>query len=181
MRARNAWSLAIAAVGLSLLLSCATTDMGITTAVKAKFVADDAVKASQIEVTTKNGVVTLTGNVDSENAKKRAIELAEATKGVTSVVDMIAAKTASGGGDAPDPSRTIGETITDTGITMSVKTKLLEDELVKGLAIDVDTRDGVVFLTGKVRSDAEKQKAIQLAKDTNGVKDVQANLTLQKS
>jgi hyperosmotically inducible periplasmic protein len=181
MRARHAWSLALAVVGLSLLLSCAATDTGITTAVKAKFAADDTVKASQIDVTTQDGIVTLTGNVDSENAKNKAIELARATKGVKNVVDMISAQTASGSGDAPDPNRTIGETVTDTGITMSVKTKLLEDELVKGLAIDVDTRDGVVYLTGKVRSEAEKEKAIQLAKDTNGVKDVQANLTLEKS
>jgi osmotically-inducible protein OsmY len=123
----------------------------------------------------------MTGNVDSENTKIRAIELAKATKGVTSVIDMIAARTASGSGNAPDPERTVGETVTDTGITMSVKGRLLEDALVKGLEIDVDTRDGVVFLTGSVGSDAEKQKAIQLAKETKGVRDVQANLTLQKS
>ena len=51
----------------------------------------------------------------------------------------------------------------------------------KGLKIDVDTRDAVVFLTGAVGSDAEKDKAVQLAKDTKGVKEVKANLTLQKS
>ena len=64
---------------------------------------------------------------------------------------------------------------------MSVKTRLLDDPQVKGLRIDVDTRDGVVFLTGAVGSDVEKQKAIQLAKETKGVRDVQSNLTLQKS
>jgi hyperosmotically inducible protein len=177
---QNTWKLATAAVGLSLLLSCAATDPGITTAVKSKLAADDTVKASQIDVTTREGVVTLTGNVDSEAAKQKAIELARATKGVKSVVDQISARTAEGTGDAPDPNRTIGETVTDSGITMSVKTKLLEDDLVKGLAIDVDTREGIVYLTGKVRSDVEKERAIQLAKDTNGVKDVQANLTLEK-
>jgi hyperosmotically inducible protein len=170
----------MAAVGLSLLVSCAATDTGITTAVKSKFAADDTVKASQIEVTTVNGVVTLTGNVDSENAKRQAIQLAQATKGVRNVVDQISARTAEGNGDAPDSNRTVGETVTDTGITMSVKTKLLEDDVVKGLSIDVDTRGGIVYLTGKVRSDVEKERAIQLAKDTNGVKDVQANLTLEK-
>lgn len=181
MRTRNAWSLAILAAGLSLVMSCASTDMGITTSVKTQLVTDPVVKASQIDVKTANGIVTLTGNVDSADAKKRAIELATNTKGVVSVIDMIAAKTASGNGDAPDPNRTIGETITDTGITISVKNQLLDDPQVKGLGIDVDTRDGVVFLTGSVGTDAERQKAIQLAKDTKGVREVQANLTLQKS
>jgi len=181
MKARNVLSLIALAAGLSLVASCGTTDTGITTAVKSKFIADETVKSAQIEVSTKDGVVTLTGNVDSQNAKDRAIQLAKATTGVVSVVDMISARQASGGGDAPDPSRSGGEVITDAGITMSVKTQLLDDPLVKGLKIDVDTRDAVVFLTGSVGNDAEKNKAIQLAKETKGVKDVKANLTVQKS
>jgi hyperosmotically inducible protein len=181
MKVRNAVSLAVLVAGLSLVVSCATTDTGITTAVKSKFIADDAVKSSQIEVTTNAGVVTLTGNVDSDNAKYRAIQLAKATKGVVSVVDMISAREASGGGDAPDPNRTVGEVFTDAGITMSVKSQLLDDPLVKGLKIDVDTRDAIVFLTGSVGTDAERTKAIQLAKDTKGVRDVKSNLTLLKS
>jgi hyperosmotically inducible protein len=64
---------------------------------------------------------------------------------------------------------------------MSVKSKLLDDPLVKGLKIDVDTREGVVFLTGAVGSDAEMEKAIQLAKETNGVREVKANLTLKRT
>lgn len=181
MKVRSVSSFAVLIAGLSLVASCATTDTGITTAVKSNFIADETVKSAQIEVATKNGVVTLTGNVDNENAKNRAIQIAKATTGVVSVVDMISAREASGGGDAPDPSRTVGEVVTDAGITMSVKTQLLDDPLVKGLKIDVDTRDAVVFLTGSVGTDAEKEKAIQLAKDTKGVRDVKANLTLQKS
>jgi osmotically-inducible protein OsmY len=160
-------------------MSCASTDTGVTAKVKAKFAADDIVKASQIDVETSNGVVTLKGNVDSEEAKNRAMQLAKDTSGVVNVVDMISARRASGSGDAPDPDRTMGETLDDAGITMSVKSKLLDDPLVKGLKIDVDTRERVVYLTGTVGSNAEKQKAIQLAKDTKGVRDVQANLTLQ--
>ena len=181
MKVRNAWSLVILVSGLCLVTACAMTDTGITTNVKSKFLADDVVKSSQIDVATKHGVVTLTGNVDSEEAKQKALELARATTGVRNVIDMISAREASGSGDAPEPSRSLGETVTDSGITMSVKSRLLDDPQVKGLQIDVDTRDGVVFLTGSVGSDAEKEKAIQLAKETKGVRDVQSNLTLQKS
>ncbi len=181
MKVQNVFPLAVLVAGLCFVTSCALTDTGITTNVKAKFLADDLVKSSQLEVTTKDGVVTLTGNVDSEAAKSKALELAKATTGVKNVVDMISAKEASGGGNAPEPARSLGETITDAGITMSVKSQFLDDPLVKGLKIDVDTRDGVVFLTGSIGSDAEMQKAIQLAKDTKGVRDVKPNLTLQKS
>jgi len=178
MKVRNIGSLVVLMAGLALVMSCASPDMGITAKVKAKFAADDVVKASQIDVATKNGAVTLTGNVDSDEAKTRAIDLARGTAGVVNVVDMISARRASGGGDAPEPDRTVGESVGDAGITISVKGQLRDDPLVKARTIDVDTRDGVVFLTGTVGSDIERQKAIQLARDTKGVRDVQANLTL---
>jgi len=181
MKVRNVMSLMALVAGLSLITACGTTDTGITTAVKSKFIADETVKSAQIEVATKDGVVTLTGNVDNADAKNRAIQLAKATTGVVSVVDMISAREAAGSGDAPDPNRSVGEVVTDAGITMNVKTQLLDDPLVKGLKIDVDTRDAVVYLTGSVGTEAEKDKAIQLAKDSKGVKDVKANLTVQKS
>lgn len=180
MRIRNPWALAILVPALCIFVSCASTDSGITTKVKAQFAMDDLVKASQIEVTTKNGQVTLTGNVDGEQAKDRALELARSASGVLDVVDRISARKASGSGDAPDTDRTVGQVIDDSGITLSVKQRLLDDPLVKGLQIDVDTREGIVFLTGSVRSDAERNQAIQLARGTSGVQDVKANLTITK-
>ena len=163
---------------LAGLVACAETDAGITTKVKSKFAADDLVKAHQIDVTTEGGVVTLTGNVDSLEAKDRALTLARETKGVTDVRDMISARSETGAGTAPDLDRS-GETVVDdAGITLDVKTKLLSDDLVKGLKIDVDTRAGVVYLTGNVGSEAERDQAVKLARESSGVKDVQANLTI---
>ena len=84
---------------------------------------------------------------------------------------MIAVRRASGNAESPDADRTLGVTIDDAGITVRVKTRLLEDPLVKGLAIDVDTRAGVVYLTGNVRTAQEKDQAIRLARETQGVED----------
>jgi hyperosmotically inducible periplasmic protein len=70
---------------------------------------------------------------------------------------------------------------TDSGITADVEAKFAADDVVKSLEIDVDTCDGVVFLTGSVGSDAERQQAIQLARDANDLMGVQSNLTLSKS
>ena len=52
-------------------------------------VLDDLVKARNIHVETNGTVVTLTGAVDSEAERKRAVELAKETEGVTSVIDHL--------------------------------------------------------------------------------------------
>jgi len=166
------------AVIVFLAVSCArTTDAGITGLVKTRLAADDRVRASEINVDTTNGVVTLTGNVDSQEARDRAMELASETSGVHDVRDMISVRKGSASGDAPEPNRRVGERIDDAGITMRVKARLLSDPAVKGLKIDVDTRDGVVFLTGSMLSDAEGKLAIELARATEGVKGVEANFS----
>jgi hyperosmotically inducible protein len=63
---------------------------------------------------------------------------------------------------------------------MKVKAKLLDDPSVKGLKIDVDTREGVVYLTGSVATSQVRDQAIKLARETEGVKDVQANLDVAR-
>ena len=174
MNRKPFWLAPIAAALLTA--ACAHTDVGITTKVRAKMAMDDTVRDSKIEVATENGVVTLTGNIDSAEAKERALSIAKQTTGVVEVRDMIEVRRASGGGEAPEPGRTLGVTIDDADTTVRVKVRLLDDPLVKGLKIDVDTRAGVVFLTGTVDSEKEKEQAIKLARETKGVKDVQANL-----
>ena len=165
---------------LALCVACGPTgDAGVTASVKTKMAADPDVKAMRIEVDTKNGVVTLTGNVDSTVEKDQAIRIARETSGVRDVVDMITVRVAEDRGDAPNTDRTIGERLDDASITMKVKDQLREDPMVKARNIDVDTRDGVVFLTGTVSSNEEKKRAIELARNTPDVRDVQANLDVR--
>src|SRR5688500_15518360 len=68
--------------------------------------------------------------------------------------------------------KTVGETIDDTTITTRVKTAMLNDPAVGGLRIDVDTFKGAVTLSGRVKSQSEKQKAIALARTVSGVTEV---------
>jgi hyperosmotically inducible protein len=167
-------------VALTAIVACARPDAALTAKVKAKLTMDGTVNASELDVTTHKKVVTLTGNLDSDIEKDRAIALARETEGVVDVVDHISVRTASGTGDAPEPSRSVGERIDDASITMAVKAKLLDDPQVKGLDIDVDTREGIVYLTGTVRTDEERSKAMQLARETEHVRDVQANLSIER-
>jgi hyperosmotically inducible protein len=168
-----------AAIGIVLLaVACAQPDPVITGKVKATLAVDSTVKAAQIEVATKDGVVTLTGNLNSQAEKDRAIEIARTMSGVKNVVDMLAVRTSAETGDAPQPERTVGEHVDDAVITASVKTRLLDDPMVKGLKIDVDTRSGVVFLTGSVRSQQESDRAVEIARATDHVRDVKSNLNV---
>jgi osmotically-inducible protein OsmY len=77
--------------------------------------------------------------------------------------------------------RSVGEVIDDSLITAKVKASFAADPQVSALAIDVDTANGIVSLTGVVGSEQERQRAIQLARGIEGVKQVEAhNLHLRR-
>jgi len=176
-RTARGWVASAAVVLASVMIvACSQSDPGVTTAVKAKFAADDTVKAYKINVDTKDGVVTLAGTVETPAAKARAVEIAKATNGVSSVVDELTI-------EAP-PTATSGVEITDMAVdgavTTAVKTKFLADPAISGLKIDVDTKGSVVTLTGTVPTEAEKTKAVETARKTDGVKSVVDNLTVGK-
>ncbi len=188
------WSgVAIAAL---LTVACAQSDPGITTAVKSKMAADDTVKSYRIDVDTKDRVVTLSGAVDTAQARERAIEIARGTEGVQDVVDRLTVTpgaTPTTGIDDPlqdkareaaregqEKAKEVMPALDDATITTKVKTKFLGDTGVPGLKIDVDTKAGVVTLTGTVPTAAEKQRAVELAKATDGVKSVVDRIKVEK-
>ena len=65
--------------------------------------------------------------------------------------------------------------VDDALITTKVKASFAADPQVSALAIDVDTAGGVVTLTGVAAGEPERQRAIQLAQGTEGVRRVDAN------
>lgn len=67
---------------------------------------------------------------------------------------------------------------TDPGITTAVKSKLAADDVVKSYRIDVDTKDHVVTLSGAVDTPAARSRAVELARGTDGVRDVVDQLTV---
>ena len=71
------------------------------------------------------------------------------------------------------------DAVSDTWITSKVKSTFLADSNLSGLDIKVETIDGVVTLTGAVANQAQKDKAVAVAKQIKGVKSVEASgLTL---
>src|SRR6185436_2814173 len=68
-------------------------DVALTSKIKAKMVLDDTVNARAINVTTRDAVVTLSGDVATVDEHDRAIRLARETAGVTEIVDRIGVRT----------------------------------------------------------------------------------------
>ncbi len=76
---------------------------------------------------------------------------------------------------ANDRVEEAGDAVSDTWITTKVKSTLLADGATPGMDIEVETKDGVVSLSGTVTSEAEREMAINKAKDIKGVRDVAAD------
>jgi hyperosmotically inducible protein len=62
--------------------------------------------------------------------------------------------------------------LNDGAVTAKIKAKMALDDSIKALDIDVDTAGTTVTLSGNVTSEAQRQRAVQLARETDGVKQV---------
>ena len=76
--------------------------------------------------------------------------------------------------------QTMGETIDDSYITGAVKTQLASDKLVSLTRVEVETNNGVVYLTGQVQTAEQKSRIGSLASQVKGVKKVVNNLQVIK-
>ncbi len=63
----------------------------------------------------------------------------------------------------------VGETLGEAGLTAKIKAKMTLDDLVKARTINVTTQGTTVTLTGTVQSKAERDRAVTLARETEGV------------
>jgi hyperosmotically inducible protein len=91
---------------------------------------------------------------------------------------------------ARDAGAKVGETVaesanqvqraaTDAGLTAKIKSKMALDDTVKAINIDVDTSNGVVTLNGFVPNEQARDRAVQLARETEGVVSVDDRLTIR--
>ena len=171
-----------------------TDNAWVTTKIQAQFFTDDQIKSRRIDVSTNNGVVTLAGQVDSQEEQDRAVRLAQQTEGVRRVDNQLRlvetpgdprSADADAAGSRSDmesvpPLAVTEERISDDGITARVQSKFFLDERLTARVIDVETKDGVVTLSGNVGGPTEKQAALSLARSVDGVRDVQDQLTMEQ-
>lgn len=176
-------------------------DAWITTQVRAKFFLDPDIKGRNISVDTASGIVTLRGDVHSTAEHNQAVAKAKATEGVKQVIDRLAVTP----GDRPltadirdkaaaalphdkeqakaqarTAAERVGKEISDTWVTTQVQGMYFLDREVKGMQIDVTTTGGIVTLSGRVDTEAVRQKAVADARSVEGVKQVLDKLTVKK-
>jgi osmotically-inducible protein OsmY len=159
-------------------------DSFITGKLEATYLFNRHLAGSSIKAETTNGVVHLTGTVDSDIDRDLAGEIAKGADGVTSVKNDLVVKAGSSQASSKSSKasgESFGQYVDDATTTAMVKTKLLADPNVKGLKIGVETTGDVVTLTGKVGSAEQKQLAEKLTKNTGDVKSVKNQLVIDKS
>jgi osmotically-inducible protein OsmY len=105
--------------------------------------------------------VASTRPIDADTAKERAREAGRTI-----------------GEKAKQAASQLDEVLSDGALTAKIKSKMTLDDLVNARSINVSTTDRVVTLTGAVASARERERAVALAKETNGVVRVEDKLTL---
>jgi osmotically-inducible protein OsmY len=142
-------------------------------------VTDATTRPYDIDVDVERGVVTLSGDVETDAQRQRAVELARGVVGVERVENEIEIDPNADDTIADRLERGLaktGEAITDGWITTKVHWFFLGEDVLEDSDIDVDTNDGVVTLSGTVRSDAARARAKALAEMTDGVDTVRDQL-----
>jgi len=156
-------------------------DATITAAVKSKLLWSKNVSGITTDVNTKAGRVSLSGTADTMAAKELASHLALNTRGVVGVDNNLVVKAAkpAEGTTLKSETTAVEHDIADSWITTKVKSTYLYSSNVNGSDIGVTTVGGIVTLSGKVDSGAERALAIEFAQNVRGVKKVEAmSLTL---
>lgn len=146
-------------------------DSATTAKVKSALVEDNTIKSTDISVVTEKGVVTLSGFVSSQAQAERAVAAAGKVEGVKSVSDKLHVK--------DEATQSVKAYAGDTATTSELKAKLLADDIVPSRHVKVETTDGVVQLSGTVKTQVQSERAESIAKAIDGVTSVKNDLTVK--
>ena len=164
-------AVAVAVISLVLLSNisfASETDERIVSSAKDSYVFKTLLKNGDVQIQSKDGVVTLSGTVVEESHKLLAQETAANLPGVKSVNNELTLK-----GESPAE-------MSDTWITLKVKSTLLFHRSVSAMT-EVSTRDGVVTLKGEADNQAQIDLTSAYAGDVEGVKEVLNEMTVAKT
>jgi osmotically-inducible protein OsmY len=151
----------------------ANSDEWLRDKVKVTLLFHRSVSGFKTEVNVKDGIVTLQGEATSQAQKDLTTEYAKDVEGVKDVNNEMTVT------ETSKKTRTVGEKIDDASITAQVKMTLLYHRSTSALNTKVETKRGVVTLSGKASNAAELDLATKLANDVNGVKVVKNRMTIE--
>jgi osmotically-inducible protein OsmY len=156
----------------------AAKDAWITGKIETIYTLNRHLNPFSINTDVDNGMVHLTGMVESDIDRDLAVELAKNVDGVVEVNSELtiepetAREAASAKAAKHDGDRSFGTWVDDATTTAAVKSHLIGNANTKGMKIDVDTRGDVVTLSGRAGSAEEKELAGEIARSTGDVTDV---------
>jgi len=153
---------------MSISAYASDIDSQIESSFKKTFVYKTYLKDEHIKIASKDGAVTLSGEVFEETHKPMAADTAEAMVGVKSVDNQIVIRE----DRLPENS--------DTWIKMKVQTALVFHSNVSASKTEVSVKNGVVTLKGEAGNSARKELTTEYAKNVEGVKSVINNMKLAK-
>ncbi|MBC8128253.1 MAG: BON domain-containing protein [Gloeobacteraceae cyanobacterium ES-bin-144] len=150
-----------------------TSDRRLVQKVKTMLLFHRNLSASKTDVTSQDGKVTLRGSASSQVQKELATKYTKDIEGVKGVDnEMVVAE------NKAEPGRTITEKIDDASITAQIKASLLTHRSTSALKTHIQTREGVVTVSGVASNAAEKALVTKLIGDIDGVSNVENNMTL---
>jgi hyperosmotically inducible periplasmic protein len=164
--------------------SAASKDAWITGKIETIYTLNRHLNPFSINTDVENGMVHLTGMVESDIDRDLAVELARNVEGVVEVrsdltLEPVTARQAANAAAVKhDGDRSFGTWVDDATTTAAVKSKLIGNANTKGMKIDVDTRGDVVTLSGRVATTEEKALAGEIARSTGDVSDVRNQLVV---
>jgi osmotically-inducible protein OsmY len=176
-------------------------DAWITGKIETVMLLNTELNSFEIDTDVNNGMVVLSGDVESQIDKDLAAELARGIDGVSDVQNNLNVtpenfqrntSVAANRTDADDHDYDydydydhergeLAQWFSDRTTTAVVKSRLLANDSTEGLQIGVDTSRNIVTLTGDVKSESEKTLAEEIARNSRDVADVQNNLTVNPS
>lgn len=145
------------------------TDMRIESAFRSSYVFKTYLKGDDIRISSRDGVVTLTGRVSDETHLSLAADTVAGLPGVKSVDNKLEVE----GG--------IPEKLSDAWIHTKVKAVLMLHSHLDAMDTEVTVKDGRVTLQGEAANLAEKELATEYVKDIDGVKAVDNMMTVAKT
>lgn len=157
----------------------AVSDSSITAKVKATLADDSSLQGSDIHVKTNARVVTLRGKVASDEQRRDAERVTQDVRGVDSVDDQLSIDSDLADRDHARAHERAHEDVakaervgSDSWITTKVKSELVGDTGKRGFDVHVKTLHGVVILHGSLPSEQDVREVRDIAKNVQGVKDV---------
>jgi hyperosmotically inducible periplasmic protein len=150
-------------------------DAATTSKVKTALLLSKHVSAFDIKTTTTRGVVSLTGEVPSEETRRLAGAIAQDTSGVTQVQNDLVVNPGAGRNPA---MANLGDRIADLEVKTIVIDRLARAPELKDKRLTVQVAKQVVTLEGTVDSPAQKRAAEDIAIQAPGVQNLVSQLTV---